>query len=63
MIRALEEETGRPIGILVDLQGPKLRLGAFAGGAVDLRKGESSPSTAIRRRADRRASICPIRKS
>ena len=25
MIRSLEEETGRPIGILVDLQGPKLQ--------------------------------------
>ncbi len=40
MIRSLEEETGRPIGILVDLQGPKLRLGSFAGGAADLRKGD-----------------------
>ena len=33
MIRDVEEETGRPIGILVDLQGPKLRLGTFASGA------------------------------
>ncbi len=32
MIRDVEEETGRPIGILVDLQGPKLRLGTFASG-------------------------------
>src|SRR5690242_21712584 len=40
MIRALEEETGRPIGVLIDLQGPKLRLGAFAGGGADLRKGD-----------------------
>jgi pyruvate kinase len=29
-IRAVEAEWSRPIGILVDLQGPKLRLGAFA---------------------------------
>jgi pyruvate kinase len=29
-IRAVEFEYGRPIGILVDLQGPKLRVGAFA---------------------------------
>ena len=29
-IRAVEAEWARPIGILVDLQGPKLRLGAFA---------------------------------
>jgi pyruvate kinase len=28
-IRSVEAEHGRPIGILVDLQGPKLRLGAF----------------------------------
>jgi pyruvate kinase len=35
-IRALEKETGRPIGILADLQGPKLRLGTFAQGPVRL---------------------------
>ena len=35
MIRGIEQDTGRPIGILVDLQGPKLRLGTFAGGSVD----------------------------
>src|ERR1700679_3055262 len=38
-IRALEEKVDRPIGILVDLQGPKLRVGMFANGAEDLRKG------------------------
>jgi pyruvate kinase len=41
MIRDVEEETGRPIGILVDLQGPKLRLGSFATGAADLQRGEA----------------------
>ena len=35
MIRGIEKDTGRPIGILVDLQGPKLRLGTFTGGGVD----------------------------
>ncbi len=40
MIRALEEEAGRPIGVLVDLQGPKLRLGLFADGGADLHKGD-----------------------
>jgi pyruvate kinase len=40
-IRAVEAEQGRPIGILVDLQGPKLRLGRFAGGSVALAKGAS----------------------
>ncbi len=29
-IRALEKDVGRPIGILMDLQGPKLRVGTFA---------------------------------
>jgi pyruvate kinase len=35
-IRSIEAELGRPIGILADLQGPKLRIGAMAGGGVDL---------------------------
>ena len=36
MIRAIEAEHARPIGILVDLQGPKLRIGSFADGSVAL---------------------------
>src|SRR3954464_11337270 len=40
-IRAVEFEYGRPIGILVDLQGPKLRVGTFAGGPVTLTNGAS----------------------
>ncbi len=36
MIRAVEARVGRPIGVLVDLQGPKLRVGTFAGGGADL---------------------------
>ena len=39
IIRALERESGRPIGILVDLQGPKLRIGAMADGPVELAAG------------------------
>ena len=31
-IRALEKEFGRPIAVLCDLQGPKLRVGTFAEG-------------------------------
>ena len=38
-IRALEQEFGRPIGVLLDLQGPKLRLGTFDGGRVQLEAG------------------------
>ncbi len=40
VIREIEEEISRAIGILVDLQGPKLRIGAFAEGSVHLRKGD-----------------------
>ena len=39
-IRNVEGSYGRPIGILVDLQGPKLRLGAFADGSAHLTNGE-----------------------
>jgi pyruvate kinase len=38
-IRALEKEFGRPIGVLLDLQGPKLRLGTFEGGRTQLDAG------------------------
>jgi pyruvate kinase len=41
MIRALQEECGRPIGIIVDLQGPKLRIGTFKDRVVTLVKGDS----------------------
>ncbi|MBZ0325404.1 MAG: pyruvate kinase [Alphaproteobacteria bacterium] len=39
-IRRLEAEAGRPIGVLLDLQGPKIRLGRFAGGAAALEIGQ-----------------------
>ena len=38
-LRALEHSVGRPIGVLLDLQGPKLRIGTFADGPVRLEKG------------------------
>ena len=34
IIRRIEEKTGRPIAILADLQGPKLRCGVFEGDAA-----------------------------
>ncbi|MCA1492404.1 pyruvate kinase [Sinorhizobium alkalisoli] len=40
-IRAVEVRCGRPIGILADLQGPKLRVGKFAEGKVDLSIGQT----------------------
>jgi pyruvate kinase len=39
-IRALEAETGRPIGILMDLQGPKIRVGTIAGGQIAVAPGD-----------------------
>jgi len=33
-IRDVEKEVGRPIGIMMDLQGPKLRLGTFKDGTA-----------------------------
>ena len=40
IIRALEEKVNRPIGILADVQGPKLRVGRFGGGRVQLQAGQ-----------------------
>lgn len=41
VLRDIERETGRPIGILADLQGPKLRVGTFSDGPVELIAGRS----------------------
>ncbi len=40
-IRSVEQAVGRPIGILADLQGPKLRVGKFANGKVELTVGQT----------------------
>ena len=40
IVRAIEQETGRPIAVLADLQGPKLRVGRLAEGPVSLEEGE-----------------------
>jgi len=39
-IRSLEERFDRPIGILLDLQGPKLRVGDFQHGVATLEPGQ-----------------------
>ena len=41
LIREIEREKDHPIGIVGDLQGPKLRIGTFESGAVDLEEGQS----------------------
>src|SRR3954447_14077793 len=40
-IRSLEREVGRPIGILQDLQGPKIRIGTLEGDRFDIVPGET----------------------
>jgi pyruvate kinase len=39
IVRMIERESGRPIGVFADLQGPKLRLGVFKDGSIDIEKG------------------------
>jgi pyruvate kinase len=39
-LRAAERETGKPIAVLQDLQGPKIRVTALEGGAVELQDGD-----------------------
>ncbi len=40
MVREASDATGRGVGVLVDLQGPKIRLGRLASGPVDLGTGQ-----------------------
>ncbi|WP_028925790.1 pyruvate kinase [Pseudonocardia acaciae] len=40
LVREAADEQGRAVGILADLQGPKIRLGRFAAGPVEWRTGE-----------------------
>jgi pyruvate kinase len=41
LVRQAAEATGRAVGILADLQGPKIRLGRFADGPVEWRTGDT----------------------
>ena len=40
-IRAVEMKYNRPIAVLADLQGPKLRIGTMADGGIELEKGQT----------------------
>lgn len=40
LIREIEQQLERPIGVLADLQGPKIRLGTFANGPHELSEGD-----------------------
>src|SRR5947209_15178131 len=39
-VRAASDASGRSVGVLADLQGPKIRLGRFASGPVTLKTGQ-----------------------
>ncbi len=41
MIRDMEKKFDRPIGILADVQGPKLRVGRFQAGRIQLQTGQA----------------------
>ena len=47
-IRTAAAHVGRPVGLLLDLQGPKLRVGDFRGGSVYLRQGTEPLVTNLR---------------
>ncbi|MBB2498302.1 pyruvate kinase [Amycolatopsis echigonensis] len=40
LVRSAAAETGRAVGILADLQGPKIRLGTFASGSAEWHTGD-----------------------
>src|SRR6478736_4440353 len=52
-VRKASEETGRSVGILADLQGPKIRLGRFAEGPVLLERGDDFTITVEPMEGDR----------
>lgn len=62
-IRQVERQLNYPLGILMDLQGPKLRVGCFAEGKVQLVRGRPCAWTWTRRPVINAGSTCPTRKS
>ncbi|MFD7239508.1 pyruvate kinase [Streptomyces syringium] len=52
-VRKAAEETGRNVGILADLQGPKIRLGTFREGPVLLERGDDFTITVDDAEGDR----------
>ncbi|MGP3988021.1 pyruvate kinase [Streptomyces sp. 3N207] len=55
-VRAASEETQRNVGVLADLQGPKIRLGRFQEGPVLLERGDEFAITVEEMEGDR--SMC-----
>ena len=62
IVRAIEQETGRPIAVLADLQGPKLRVGRLAEGRSRWNRASGSALTSTPRPAPAPGSRCPTRR-
>lgn len=58
-IRSVEREVGRPIGVLADMQGPKLRVGTFADGPITLVAGATFRLDVIDRPGDTTRAYLP----
>ncbi|MGB8337689.1 MAG: pyruvate kinase [Burkholderiales bacterium] len=41
LVRAIAKEHGRTVGVMADLQGPKIRVGKFADGKITLKTGDA----------------------
>ena len=58
LIRQISFELNQPVGILQDLQGPKIRLGKFENGSIELQKGDPFTLTSQQVICDR--GICSV---
>ncbi|WP_262693966.1 pyruvate kinase [Kordiimonas aquimaris] len=58
-IRDVETEVGRPVAILADLQGPKLRIGTFADEHVLLKEGQSFTLDLVQKPGDEKRVCLP----
>ncbi len=59
LVRQAARSAGRPVGLMIDLQGPKLRLGLFPA-AVPVRRGERIVLTVQADDADPAAGVLPV---
>ena len=62
-VREVEADAGLPLAIVADLQGPKLRIGAFAGGEARLKAGAGFRLDADGESGDGRGFRCRTAKS
>jgi pyruvate kinase len=62
-IRAIERDVGRPIGILQDLQGPKIRIGTLKSGPTRLMPDSTIRFACRPSHGTRKTFLCRIRRS